>query len=100
MPRKARASTGLMVEGRFQITLEEPPNALLKDRLRVQPACQAEAIEPAHPRCDMTDLVAIDMAQDLRTLGIADLLETGGHLGRHVQPTRFEHQRHNGEACE
>ena len=89
-----------MVEGRFQITLEEPPNALLKDRLRVQPACQAEAIEPAHPDCDMTDLVAINTAQDLGTFGIADPLELRHHLGRHVQPARFEHQRHNGEARE
>src|SRR6516165_4371816 len=93
MPRKASASTGLMVERRFQITLEEPPNALLKDRLRVQPACQAEAIEPVHPDCDMTDLVAINTAQGLCTLAIADPLELRHHLGRHVQPARFEHQR-------
>ena len=89
-----------MVEGWFQITLEEPPNALLKHRLRVQLACQAEAIEPAHPRCDVTDLVAINTAQDLCTFGIADPLELRHHLGCHVQPARFEHQRHNGEACE
>src|SRR6516165_1807367 len=100
MLRKARASTGLEVEGRLQITLEEAPDALLKDRLRVQPACSAEAIEPAHSRSDMTDLVAIDMAQDLCTLGIADPLEPRRHLRGHVEPPRFQHQRHDGKARE
>ena len=59
-----------------------------------------DEIEPAHSRGDMADLVAIDMAQDLGTLDIADPLEPSRHLRSHVEPACFEHQRHNGEARE
>ena len=98
MPRKAGGSTSLIVEGRLQIAFEETPDTLLKDHPGVQLACQTEAAEPAHPNGDMTDLVPIDQAQDLRAPGIADPLEPSRHLRRHVEPPRLEHKRNDGKA--
>src|SRR6516165_5574076 len=89
MSWEACGSAGLMIERRLQLTLKEKPDTPLKDRLGVEPAGQAQAVEPTQPRGDMADLVAIDTAQDFRTPGIAHPLELRHHLRGHVEPARF-----------
>ena len=46
----------------------------------------------------MIDLVAIDAAQHGSAFRIADALERCRHFGGHIEPARFEHERHDGKA--
>jgi hypothetical protein len=97
MPGKARGAARLMIKGRLQPALEEAPDTILKDRLWAQPARITESVEPAQPRANVPDLIAIDVVKDRRTLGIADPLEPGRHFRGYVEPARFQHERHDGE---
>ncbi len=87
-----------MVEGRLQLALEIARHNLSERLIRNEAASATKFVEPAHPGRDVIDLVAIDTAQHRSAFGIADALERGRHFGGHIQPARFEHQRHDGKA--
>ena len=97
MPGEARGGARLMIKGRLQVALEEAPDTILKDRLWAQPARLAESVEPAQPGGNVPDLIAIDVVQDRRALGITDPLEPRCHFRGYVEPARFQHKRHDGE---
>jgi hypothetical protein len=54
-------------------------------------------VEPTHSDSHVADLVAIDALQDHGASRIADALELSNHFRCHIEPPRFEHERHDGK---
>src|ERR1700722_1577916 len=80
---KPGGGAGLVVERRLQLALEITSHKFSERLLRNQAASAAAFVEPAHPRCDMIDLVAIDAAQQRSALRITNALERRHHFAGH-----------------
>src|SRR5947207_1899748 len=91
VPRRA-------IERRFQRPFEIAPHTLMECGFRVEAALAAQALKPARANRHMADLVFVDAAENAGAPRIAGAFEATDHLGRHIEPARFEHERHHREA--
>src|ERR1700760_637549 len=48
----------------------------------------------------MADLVAVNAAQYCGAVAVSDAFEPGRHFRCHIEPTCFEHERHDGKPRE
>src|SRR4029077_17598397 len=75
----------LMVEGRLHRAFEVAPHPLAERLLWDEAPGAAGFVEPGHSGRDVSDLIAIDAAQDSGAVRIADALERRRHRWCHVE---------------